>query len=259
MLSLINNINIDFEKEELTVNDGLETQVIPISDPTAFEVMSKAWLRCGWDAKYVYGFSWLGRPIIQLPEDIVRIQEVIYMLKPDFVIETGVAHGGGLILYASILNAIGKGEVIGVDIDIRAHNRKAIEEHELAGKITLIEGDSIDISVIEKIGEITKNASSVLVVLDSNHSKEHVLNELHLYSQFVTKGSYIIATDGIMADLVGAPRSESDWAENNPQRAVEIFLEKNPNFEVSVPHWPFNEGSVKFEVTYWPNAWLRRK
>lgn len=259
MVSLINNINIDFEKEELTVKDGLQTQVIPIGDPAAFKVISKAWLRCGWDTKYVYGFSWLGRPIIQLPEDIVRIQEVIYMLKPDFVIETGVAHGGGLILYASVLNAIGKGEVIGIDIDIRHHNRKSIEEHELAEKITLIEGNSIDISVTEKIKEITQNALSVLVILDSNHSKEHVLNELQLYSQFVTKGSYIIATDGIMADLVGAPRSESDWAENNPQKAVEIFLEKNLDFEISVPHWPFNEGSVNFEVTYWPNAWLRRK
>jgi len=175
-------IEIDFEKGTVTERINQIVTSYKIGSPEAFSIISRAWLRAGWDNKYVYSFSWLGRPIIQLPEDMLRIQEVIYELKPDVIVETGVAHGGSLIYYSSIFKAIGKGRVIGIDIEIRPHNRKAIETHELYQYITLIEGGSTEPSVVEKVSNLIKENETVLVILDSNHSKEHVLNELNLYS-----------------------------------------------------------------------------
>src|SRR5678815_3421901 len=136
-------ITIDGDKLIVSGGGDGEKQEYGIGSPEAFRILSKLWLRSGWDAKYVYSFTWLGRPIIQLPEDLLRLQEVIYRVKPDVIIETGVAHGGSLIFYASLCKAMAKGRVIGVDVEIRAYNRSAIEAHELSSYITLIEGDSI--------------------------------------------------------------------------------------------------------------------
>ena len=223
----------------ITLDDGIK---IKLDDPRAFSIISEAWLRAGWDTKYVYGFSWLGRPIIQLPEDMLRIQEVIYEIKPDVIIETGVAHGGSLIFYASLCAAIGKGRVIGVDIEIRPHNRTAIEEHRLSPMITLVEGSSISPDIVSTIKDHVGFSETVLVLLDSNHLKDHVLAELEAYSPLVSPGSYIVACDGIMKQVVGAPRSQDDWIWNNPLSAIDEFLERQPNFECVEPNWPFNEG-----------------
>jgi len=225
----------------------------------AFSLVSEAWLRCGWDTKYVYGFTWLGRPIIQLPDDMMRIQEVVYALKPDVIVETGVAHGGSLIFYAGLCRLIGKGRVIGVDIEIRPHNRSAIEAHAQADLITLVEGSSVDPRIVGQVAKLAVGAGTVLVVLDSNHSRQHVLAELRAYAPLVSRGSYIVATDGIMASLAGAPRSAPDWPTNNPQAAVEDFLRENRDFELHYPEPVFNEGAISRGPTYWPNAWLRRK
>jgi cephalosporin hydroxylase len=240
----------------LILDNGEE---ILFTDPLAFKMLSEAWIRLGWDAKYVYGFSWLGRPIIQLPEDLIRIQEVIFQVKPDVIIETGVAHGGSLIFYASLCAALGKGRVIGVDIEIRPHNRAAIMEHRLSQSITLIEGSSVSSDVVNEVKGLVGTNEVAVVVLDSNHSKSHVLQELQLYSQFVSPGSFIVACDGIMKDLVGAPRSSSDWNWNNPVSAVEDFLKLYQDFECVEPVRPFNEGLVKDRVSYWPSAYIRRK
>jgi len=226
--------------------------------PQAFALISQAWLRVGWDAKHVYSFSWMGRPLIQLPEDVLRIQEVIYKVKPDVLIETGIAHGGSLVFYASLFRAIGKGRVVGVDIEIRPHNRAALENHELISYISLIEGSSIAPSIVDQVRQHIRAGESVMVVLDSNHSKEHVLAELELYGPLVTEGSYIVATDGIMKDLVGAPRANDDWNWNNPSTAAQEFAASHPEFELEAPAFTFNEGIIKDAVTYWPNAWLRR-
>lgn len=231
---------------------------ISLSDPRAFELISKAWLRCGWDTKYVYSFTWLGRPIIQLPEDMFRIQELIFSLKPDLIIETGVAHGGSLIFYASLCTTIGKGRIVGVDIDIRPHNRNEIENHSLSSLINLIEGSSTSEAVQKELQLLIRPSDNILVLLDSNHSYKHVLSELNLYSQYVKPGGYIIACDGIMKDLVGAPRSDSDWSWNNPIDAVQEFLSCNPSFELVQPTFPFNEGVITKPVTYWPSSYLRR-
>jgi len=230
-----------------------------LDDPEAFALVSQAWLRAGWDAKYVYGFSWLGRPVIQLPEDLIRIQELIYALQPDVIVETGVAHGGSLIFYAGLCTAIGKGRVVGIDIEIRPHNRSAIEQHRLAPLITLIEGSSVDAAVLQQVrGQIGAH-ESVLVLLDSNHSQAHVAAELEAYGPLVSPCSYIVACDGIMQQVTGAPRSEADWSWNNPISAVHAFLAQHPEFLAHEPSWPFNEGLVRERVSYWPQAYLRRR
>jgi cephalosporin hydroxylase len=255
---MIKNISIDIEKERILVDMNGERVSLKFNSPEAFLIISNLWLRLGWDTKYVYSFTWLGRPIIQLPEDIIRLQEVIYKIKPDVIVETGVAHGGGLIFYSSLCKAIGKGKVIGVDIEIRPHNRKAIEAHELFEFITLIEGDSVSEEIIEIVRLQVKKNSKVIVFLDSNHSKEHVLKELNAYSSIVSVGSYIVAMDGIMENLVGAPRSQNDWAWNNPKAAAEEFVKKNKNFIIEEPEFSFNEGVVRDRITYWPSSFIRR-
>lgn len=224
----------------------------------AFEVLSHVWLKVGWNEKYPYTFSWLGRPVIQLPEDILRIQEVIYRVKPDVIIETGVAHGGSLILYASLCKAIGKGRIIGVDIEIRKHNRQAIEAHELSSFITLIEGNSIDPQVVTRVANLVNPRDTVLVILDSNHTKQHVAAELESYSSLVTLDSYIVATDGSLEFLDDVPRGAANWRTDNPATAAREFAAKHPEFVLEQPSWPFNESHLNKNITHWVSAWLRR-
>jgi cephalosporin hydroxylase len=229
-----------------------------LDTPEAFDAVSAAWLRCGWDVKYVYGFTWMGRPIIQLPEDMIRIQEVIWRVRPDVIVETGVAHGGSLIFYASLFEAMGHGHVIGVDIDIRKHNRTAIEAHPLASRIELVQGSSTAPCTLSAVRHGIAPDECVLVVLDSNHSRAHVEDELEKYAPLVSPGSYIVACDGIMARIAGAPRTAPDWSWNNPIAAVEAFLSRNPDFVLEEPAFLFNEGMVRNRVTYWPKSFLRR-
>ena len=252
-------IQIDMENGKVTVEDQSATRTYAMGTPEAFTVISKAWLRCGWDNKHVYTFTWMGRPIIQLPEDMVRLQEVIYQVKPDVIVETGVAHGGSLVFYASLFKSLNRGRAIGVDIEIRAQNRKAIEDHPLSEYISLIEGSSIDSRVVDQVKALIKPKEKVMVILDSNHSKDHVLNELKLYGSMVSPGSYMVACDGIMKELVGAPRTDKDWGWNNPFSATQEFLKSNTNFSLGEPKWLFNEGTLKENITYWPGAWLRKK
>jgi cephalosporin hydroxylase len=201
----------------------------------------------------------MGQPIIQLPEDMVRIQEVIYRIKPDVIIETGIAHGGSLIFYASLCKVLGKGRVIGIDIEIRPHNRKAIESHELFPLITLIEGSSTTNDTVKKVKELVTPGEIIFVILDSCHTKQHVLDELEFYHDLITPGSYIVATDGIMKDLYDVPRGKPEWAQDNPVAAVAEFVSKHPEFVVEQPAWPFNESELTENVTHWPKAYLKRK
>jgi cephalosporin hydroxylase len=251
-------IEIDKEKGTITQEESGKRVSYDIGTPEAFSLLSTLWLRSGWDTKYVYSFTWMGRPIIQLPEDMFRIQETIFSLKPDVIIETGVAHGGSLIFYASLCKAMEQGRVIGIDIEIRTHNRKAIEEHMLFPYITLIEGSSIDMDIVEKVKLLIKSGESVLILLDSCHTKEHVLNELKAYAPFVSIGSYIVAMDGIMEQVVGAPRTQPDWSWNNPKQAALEFVKENDDFIIEEPAFLFNEGQITERVTYWPSAFIKR-
>jgi cephalosporin hydroxylase len=251
-------VTIDEKNAVVVVTDENGTVQHPLASPEAFSAVSAAWLRCGWDTKYVYGFTWLGRPIIQLPEDMFRLQEVIYALKPDVIIETGVAHGGSLIFHAGLCKAIGKGRVIGIDVDIRPHNRAAIEAHELSSFITLIEGSSISPTVVAMVRALIAPGERALVILDSNHSKAHVEAELVAYGEMVAVGSYIVACDGIMGRVVGAPRSGDDWDWNNPTEAAKAFVAADRRFVIEEPKFPFNEGMIDERVTYWPSAYVKR-
>jgi cephalosporin hydroxylase len=250
-------VTVDGDRVSVSDSDGV-IEEYEIGSPEAFRILSKLWLRSGWDAKYVYSFTWLGRPIIQLPEDLLRLQEVIYRVKPDVIIETGVAHGGSLIFHASLCKAIGKGRVIGVDVEIRPYNRSAIEAHELSSYITLIEGDSIAPSIVEQVKAQVKPGETVMVLLDSNHTRQHVLGELNAYAPLVTQGSYAVAMDGIMEEIVGAPRTQPDWSWNNPRQAALEFVGAHPEFEIEEPAFLFNESRITERVTYWPSAFLKR-
>ena len=251
-------IIIDDEEKILAVETSDKRKTVPLYSKEAFEIISHQWLKMGWNEKYVYTFSWMGRPIIQLPEDMIRIQEVIYRIKPDVIVETGVAHGGSLIYYASLCKAMEKGRIIGIDIEIRSHNRTAIENHELASYITLIEGDSTDATIVNQVKALVKPNETVLVILDSNHAKRHVLKELNAYSSLVTKDSYIVATDGSMKDLHDVPRGDTEWIWDNPTDAALEFATENPEFVVEQPEWVFNESELTENITHWPGAYLRR-
>jgi cephalosporin hydroxylase len=200
----------------------------------------------------------MGRPIIQLPDDAFRMQELIYRVKPDVIVETGIAHGGSLIFYASICKSMDKGRIIGVDVEIRSHNRKAIEAHELFPLITMIEGDSTSANTVDKVKSLVAPGERVMVILDSCHSKQHVLAELNAYSGLVSVDSYIVAMDGVMQEVAGGPRTGDDWSWNNPKEAALEFVEANPAFQIEQPSFVFNEGSANSWPTYSPNGVIKR-
>jgi cephalosporin hydroxylase len=252
-------ITIDPATASVIVEDGEEAGTYPFDSPEAFRLVSDAWLRLGWDQKYVYSFTWLGRPVIQLPEDLLRVQEVIASVRPDVIVETGVAHGGSLVFYATLCKALDRGRVVGVDVEIRPHNRQAIEAHPLFPLIELIEGDSTDAATVERVRAQVAPGDTVLVLLDSNHEKEHVLAELRAYGELVSPGSYIVVMDGIAERLAGAPRSRPDWDWNNPAAAIREFLGAESRFVAEEPPFAFNEGVVGERVTYWPGGFLKRR
>jgi cephalosporin hydroxylase len=251
-------ISIDTDKQIVTETKNGITREINLYTNEAFEILSQAWVKVGWNQKHIYTFTWLGRPIIQLPEDILRTQEVIYRLKPDIIIETGIAHGGSLILWASLCKAMDKGRVIGIDIEIRPHNRKAIEAHELFPWITLIEGGSTEPKIVQEVKSMINPGEVVLIILDSNHTKQHVLAELEAYHEVITPGSYIVATDGIMQDLYDVPRGNPKWINDNPTEAALEFSRNHPDFVIEQPAWVFNESELDKNITHWPGAWLKK-
>jgi len=179
-------------------------------------------------------------------------------VRPDVIVETGIAHGGSLVFSASLCRLMNRGRVIGVDIDIRPHNRDAIERHELFDLITLIEGSSVDPDIVRQVESHIAPGDTVMVMLDSCHEKAHVLAELEAYAPLVTSGSYIIAMDGIMSEVVGAPRTSDDWSWNNPAEAAREFVAHHNDFEIVEPPFPFNEGDVRTRITYSPNGIIRR-
>lgn len=234
---------IDFEKE-------VEERVASYIDEKELKKAANDFMIASTLPKYSYNFSWLSRPIIQYPQDILAMQEIIWKVKPDLIIETGIAHGGSLIFSASMLaqldmcDAIENGEVfdpkiskrkvLGIDIDIRSHNRRAIEAHPMSSRISMLEGSSIDESIIGQVREIAKAYSKVLVFLDSNHTHDHVLAELEAYAGLTSVGSYCVVFDTIVEDLpTGVLSSDRPWGKgNNPKTAVWDFLSRNSMFSI---------------------------
>lgn len=205
-------------------------------------------------AQYSYNFSWMGRPIIQYPQDMIAMQEIIWNIKPDLIIETGIAHGGSLIYYASILELIGKGEVLGIDVDIRKHNREEIEKHPMFKRIKMIQGSSIDEETVNKVREHTVGKEKIIVCLDSNHTHDHVLKELEYYSAFVSLNSYIVVFDTIVEFLPeGYFNQKRPWGiGNNPYTSVETFLKQNHEFVVD------ESIDNKLLISVAPGGYLRR-
>jgi len=229
--------------------------IVKMSKDSSFQKLTKSWFKSSEKFQYSYHFSWMGRPIIQYPQDMIALQELIWQIKPDLIIETGIARGGSLIFSASILQLIGKGSVIGIDVDIRKHNRIEIEKHSMFKRIKMIEGSSIDEKIVKKVYQLAKNKKQILVILDSNHSHEHVLQELELYSPLVSKNSYLIVFDTVIED-VSVPQTKSHqkrpWGKgNNPKTAVKFFLKSNKRFIID------KEIENKLMITVAPSGFLK--
>jgi cephalosporin hydroxylase len=211
------------------------------------------------DTKYTYNFSWMGRPIIQFPQDMIALQEIIWEVKPDMIIETGIAHGGSLIFSASMLTLleacgeIENGKVLGIDIDIREHNKKAIEAHPMSKKITMFQGSSIDEEMIQKVHEFAKKGKKMLIILDSNHTHEHVLTELKAYANLASIGSYCCVYDTIVEDMPENSFPNRPWDKgNNPKTAVWEYLKECDNFVID------KDIENKLLITVAPDGYLKR-
>lgn len=204
---------------------------------------------------YEYNFTWMGRPIIQFPQDVLAMQELIWQVKPDLIVETGVAHGGSVVFSASMLQLLGgDGIVAGIDIEIRPHNRKAIEEHPMAPRIRLLEGSSVDASMVERVHELAKGRKRVLVALDSNHTHDHVLAELRAYQDLVTPGSYLVVFDTVIEDMPAELSGNRPWGPgDNAKTAVHQFLSENERFEID------HDLEARLLLTVAPDGYLRRK
>lgn len=228
-----------------------EEQQVELYSPEGIKLVTELWIKTSFYHKVMYEPTWLGMPIIQYPNDIVLMQELIWKVRPDMIIETGVAHGGTAVLYASILELLGKGKVIGIDIEIRQYNRLAINSHPLSSRIELIEGNSTDSQVVEEIRRESCSRNKVLVVLDSDHSYDHVLSEMEIYSQFVSPGSYMVVMDGIQEKLSSTPIGKKGWEYDNPLMAIKEFLSKHDDWEVD-PYY------TRTYITCNPCGFLRR-
>lgn len=210
-----------------------KSEIDAMSQNQMLKELSTTWMVESAKHKYAYHFNWMGRPIIQYPQDIVAMQEIIWNIKPDIIIETGIAHGGSLIFYASMLELINQGEVIGIDIEIRNHNRVAIENHAMYKRITMVEGSSTDTEIFSQVRELCLGKKSVIVVLDSNHTHTHVLEELQLYGSLVTPGSYLVVMDTGIEDMPSELYLDRPWDKgNNPKTAVKEFLRSNDRFVI---------------------------
>lgn len=233
--------------------EGKKDEIAKMAQDANLQTLSRNLFVESCKHRYSYHFTWLGRPIIQYPEDVIAIQEIIWNTRPDLIIETGVAHGGSIIFHASMLELLGgNGLVIGIDIDIRKHNRTAIEEHPLFKRVRLIEGSSIDASVVDQVRQLAQGRSRIMVLLDSNHTHEHVLQELKFYAPLVTAGNYLIVLDTVIEDLPKSLFPDRPWDRNdNPKTAVHEFLKLSDRFIID------KEIQNKLLLTVAPDGYLK--
>ncbi len=236
-----------------TFRDNIRKRVSDYRDNETLQNATQNFMEELVKAKNSYNYHWLGIPIIQIPQDLMAMQELIWEIKPDFIVETGIAHGGSLIFYASMLQLVGKGRVIGIDIDIRPHNRAEIERHPLSRRITMIEGSSTSTKTVEEVRRIIGADKKVIVCLDSNHTHDHVLKELELYTPLVSKHSYCIVYDTGIEDMDVEGEDDRPWGKgNNPKTAVFEFLKHHSNFKID------DDIHTKLLITAAPDGYLYR-
>lgn len=220
--------------EHKSFADEVRGNIRSLKDDKDIQAMSRIWIREIARHKYAYNFSWMGRPLIQFPQDMVAMQQIIWATKPDVIIETGIAHGGSIIYYASLIEMMGlSSKVIGVDIEIRPHNKSAIMDHPMCKHIELIEGSSIAADTVAKVKKAAASKKNVLLVLDSNHTHDHVLEELRLYTPLVSEGNYVVVFDTLIEDMPDDLIVDRPWKQgNNPKTAVKVFLSESGRFIV---------------------------
>jgi cephalosporin hydroxylase len=251
------SINTDTSKVVLE-DDGHPPKEMPLHSREAFKAVSKVWVTQQWSQLNWQTFSWLGFQLCQFPEDVLRLQEVLFRLRPDVIVETGINRGGSAAFFASICQLLGRGRVYSVDISIPPDIRRGLEKAPFASLLHVIEGDSADPAVVESIRSSIRPGEKVFVFLDSDHSKGHVLRELEAYADLVSQDSYIVATDGVMESLTGTPYAEADWKDNNPAEAAREFVRRRSDFVICRPPCMYGDEHYIDELTYWPDAWLRR-
>lgn len=251
------SINTNTSKVVLEA-DGYPPKEMPLHSREAFKAVSQIWITQQWSQLNWQSFSWLGFQLCQLPEDVLRLQEVLFQLQPDVIIETGVNKGGSTAFFASMCRLLGRGRVYSVDITIPPDIRRRLEDGPFADLLHLTEGDSADPDIVAIISSAIRPGERVFVFLDSDHTKAHVLRELNAYADLVTPGSYIVATDGVMESLTGTPFAGADWKDNNPAEAAREFVRRRSDFVICRPPCMFGDEHYIDELTYWPDAWLRR-
>lgn len=237
---------------QLSLTSEGKTQTVSLYSQEGLEFLAALWVKAGTQFRLMYEPTWLGVPIIQFPTTMVMMQELIWKVRPDVIIECGLAHGGSAVLYASICELIGKGRVIGVDVEVRKFNRVMIQSHPLSSRIEIVEGSSIDPSTVQQVKKRAQGAKTVLVVLDSNHTKEHVLAEMNYYQELVTPGSYLVVMDGAQAHVWEIPSGKEEWRENHPLAAIRVFLPNHPEFVC-------DEYYNRMHVSACPEGFLRRR
>lgn len=240
----------------LCIDTGDARHEEDLYSPAGLAMLSNLWIKAAAQHKINYEPTWLGRPVIQFAGDMVAIQEILWRVRPEIVVETGIAHGGSLVFSASMLELIAQaggpdGQVIGIDIELRSHNRKALEEHPLAHRMDYLDGSSIDPQIVAQVAGRCAGKRT-LVMLDSNHTQEHVRAEMDAYAPLVAEGSYLIVHDGAQAWVPEIPNGKPEWANNHPLNAIEGFLAEHPEFTV-------DEAATRFLITSSPQGYLRRR
>jgi cephalosporin hydroxylase len=237
---------------KLILKNAEEQFEVNLYSQEGLAMLSNLWVKAAAEFKLMYELTWMGRPIIQFGGDMIMLQQLIWEVKPDIFIETGIAHGGSLIYTASLFELMGNdGQVIGIDVEIRSHNRIEIEAHSMYKRIKMIEGSSIAETTITELEKLLDTRKTIMVMLDSNHSRDHVLSELRLYSKYVTVGSYIVVQDGAQEWVCDIPRGKPEWKEDNPLAAIDLLLKENNDFII-------DETYTRLGITQSPNGYLKK-
>lgn len=240
---------------KLTLEAHGQSQTVDVFSREGLEMVSSLWVKLYAQYKLTHNCTWMGVPIIQFPEDVMMMEELIWKVRPDVIVECGFAHGGSALFYASLMELMGKGIVVGVDVEIRPYNRIAVQNHPMSHRVRMVDGSSIEAATIDAIKSFIRPGDKVMVLLDSNHSKGHVAREIELYREMVSPGSYLVVMDGAQAFVWDMPDGRPEWKDDNPLAAIEDFMAT----PLGQSEFEIDEHFTRLFVTSNPKAYLRRK